>query len=221
MWRSLLAVILLPSLTAAQTPATPPAPVVASTPQTNAHPLKPKYQAYTFYDGVRRGTQEDIAIRLTLSGLVTTLKSPVTGVVPLRLELQPAEGLTFTAVRYPETYARKLSGQADPVQVASWPMIQFKVRADRNATPGPRLLAGKLTFQPIHFDSTVGSVEQMDIGIPITVVEHNAKVQKERWPIAHTPVALIVVMIMLLPVLIPLIVPIYLICAAEGNPGCG
>lgn len=99
--------------------------------------------------------------------------------------------------------------------------IQFKVRASRKAALGLHVLTGKLTFQPVHFDSTVGPLQQVDVMIPVTIVEHDAKVQRQFWPINHVPVALIVVIIVLLPVLIPLIPVIYLVCAAEGSPGCG
>jgi hypothetical protein len=224
MWRSILAVILMPSLTAAQSEPVPSAPAGASNPHsgTAVRDSGPRYHSYTFYDGIRRGREEEVVIRVSVPGFVTTPKSPVQGIVPLKLDLDPADGLTFSGLRYPKGQLRNLKFESQPVPIAWQPEIRFKIKADHSAALGPHVLKGKITFQALPYaGSTPGPVQQIEVQIPITVVEHDAKVQKKPWPIHHTPVALIVVMIILLPVLIPLIVPIYLICAAEGNPGCG
>jgi len=222
MWRSIFAVILLPSLTAAQTQPVPDAPADTYHPPSQAMPRPPlpAYLAFTFYDGIRRGTEEDAAVQLTLSGVVTTPKSPVSGIVPLKLELQPAEGLTLSAFRYPKTYPQKFSFRAEPVPVAFRPVIHFKVRADRTAALAPHVITGKLTFQPIHFDSTLGPVQQLEVAFPITVVEHNAKVRKSTWPFQHMPVGVLIALILLAPLLIALVLPFYLICAVEGPRNC-
>jgi hypothetical protein len=224
MWRSILAVILLPALTAAQSEPIPTAPTGASNPPSVAavRDPGPKYQSYTFYDGIRRGREEEVVIHVSVHGFVTTPKSPVQGVVPLKLDLDPADGLALSVLRYPKGQLRNLKSQSQPVPVAGQPDIRFKIKADRNAALGPHVLKGKITFQALPYaGSTPGPVQQIEVQIPITVVEHDAKVQKQPWPIHHTPVALIVVLIILLPLLIPLMLPIYLICAAEGEPGCG
>jgi len=223
MWRSIFAVLLLPSLTAAQSGNVPSAQTDVSGPKAfpKASRPRPIYDAYGFYDGIRRGTAENVAIRVAPEGFLTTPRSPVPGIIPLKLDLDPIEGLTVSKLRYPKAYNLNAKFHPNPIPIARMDPIQFKVRASQKAPLGLHVLTGKLTFQPVHFDSTVGPAQQVDVMIPITVVEHDAKVQKQPWPMTHTPVALIVVMIVLLPVLIPLIVPIYLICAAEGNPGCG
>jgi hypothetical protein len=100
-------------------------------------------------------------------------------------------------------------------------VIHFKIRADRTAALASQVLTGKLTFQPIHSDSSLGPVQQLEVALPITVVQHNAKVNRTRWPFPHTPVGFVIALILLAPLLIALMLPIYLICAAEGNPGCG
>jgi hypothetical protein len=91
MWRSILAVILLPSLTAAQSQSVPTAPAGASNPPSLAavRDSEPKYQSYTFYDGIRRGREEEVVIGVSVPGFVTTPKSPVQGIVPLKLDLEP------------------------------------------------------------------------------------------------------------------------------------
>src|SRR5271166_465429 len=105
MWRALCAVVLLPSIVAAQSEvavtaqgAQPQSGLSAAT-----APTKPKYRAYTFYNEIRRGTTEDIAVQLAVPGFVTLPQSAVPGIVPLRLELQPAEGFAIGKIRYPKT----------------------------------------------------------------------------------------------------------------------
>ena len=210
MWRSILAVVLLPSLAAAQNPdrgapaATHSEPQQASPTNSSRAPGRttgPTYQTYTFQDAIRRGRREEVAISLSPQGLVTSPKSPVSGIVPLKLELQPADGLTFSAFRYPKTQRRKVKFQAEPVPVLWWPQTFFKIRADPTAALGVHTLQGKLTFQVIDYNlSRVGPVQEMDVQIPITVVEHDAKVQKATWPENHLSAGQIILIIVLLPV---------------------
>jgi hypothetical protein len=217
MWRSILAMMLLPALTAAQTPQ--PTPQHASQPN---HITAPTFRGFTFYDALRRGREEEAAVELQVSGLVTTPKSPVAGITPIKLELQPTDGLTIAAIRYPKGYLRTISSPPHPVSVVAFPRIFFKIHADESARLGLHTLLGKLTFQVVPYDgSTPAPVQQLDVKIPITVVEHDAHIQKANWPVRHIPVGLIVVMIILAPLLIAILGPIYLICAAEGQPGCG
>jgi hypothetical protein len=217
MWRSIFAVLLLPSLTAAQNQPAPLAPPDRSYPTSRAANLDPgpkdpepkdpgpKYKSFTFYDSIRRGREEEIVVSVSAPGLVTTSKSPVQGIVPLSLELDPVDGLSVSGLRYPKTTPRRVKFQSEPVPVVSGPDIRFKIKADRNAVMGTHVLTGKITFQAIPYDgSAPGPVQQVEVQIPISVVEHDAKVQKQPWPIAHVPVALIILIIVLLPVEIPL-----------------
>jgi hypothetical protein len=206
MWRSILAVILLPSLAAAQTQ-TPSVPADTSSPPQRAtpRPPQPSYRPYTFYDQIRRGTQEDIVIQLSPQGWVTSPRSPAPGIVPLKLELQPADGLTVSSFRYPRTQRRKVKFQAEPVPVSRWPETSFKIRADRDAALGLHTLKGKLAFQVVDYGlSSVGPVQEMDVQIPVMVVERNAKVQKASWPAGRLSAGMIVLIIVLLPVEIPI-----------------
>jgi hypothetical protein len=226
MWRSILAVVLLPALAAAQNPGSE----VLAAPQSESHQASatnpgrnlgrttgPTYQTYTFHNAIRRGRQEEAAIRLSPQGLVTSPRSPASGIVPLKLELQPASGLTVSALRYPKAQRRKVKFQVEPVAVSWWPEIFFKVRADETAAPGLHTLQGKLTFQVIDYNGTsVGPVQQLDVQIPMTVVEHDAKVQKANWPENHLSAGMIVLIIVLLPVAVALM-PFYLICMSAGK----
>jgi hypothetical protein len=123
----------------------------------------------------------------------------------LKLELQPADGLTVSSFRYPRTQRRKVKFQAEPVPVSRWPETSFKIRADRDAALGLHTLKGKLAFQVIDYGlSSVGPVQEMDVQIPVMVVERNAKVQKASWPAGRLSAGMIVLIIVLLPVEIPI-----------------
>jgi hypothetical protein len=223
MWRALCAVVLLPSLTAAQSDA---AMAQSVQPQPSlsvaANPTRPVYRPYTYYNEIRQGTTEDLAVQLAVPGFVTLPASQVPGIVPLRLELQPSEGFTVSKIRYPKLHQRKFAFQREPVQVTdAWQSpIQFKLRADPNTPLGPRTVAGNLTFQAISDATGVGAVEEVAVQIPITVVPYDAKVTRANWPIHKMPVAVVVLLIVFLPVLVPLVLPIYLICLAEGPRRC-
>ncbi len=222
MLRSIFAVVLLPSLIAPQTAQTQPVPPVQSvgvkTPQIQRPPMPP-YRSITFYNGIRRGTDEEVAIQVQLSDYFTTPRTPISGIDPLHLELEPADGFTFTHLRYPK--ARK---QSVKFQLAAFPVagsqIYFKVRASQNVPLGIHVLKAKLTVQPVNAILGTGAVRQLDIEIPIKVVEHDARVTKNPWPETHLPVAVWVVIIVLSPVLIAVWLPLNLICTMAGSKGC-
>jgi hypothetical protein len=224
MWRALCAVVLLPSLMAAQSEVGAVAQGIPSQGGGLAEtgPSKPLYSSYTYYNEVRQGTAEDVAVELAVPGFVTLSRSPVPGIVPLRLELQPSAGFTIGKVRYPKTFKRKLPFQAEPVRVttATWDPIQFRLRVDRNVAPGTHTLVGKITFQAIDGVKGVGAIREVDVQIPIMVVRHDAKASRGTWPVRRMPVAVVVLLIVLSPVLIPLVLPIYLICLASGPRTC-
>jgi hypothetical protein len=152
---------------------------------------------------------------------VTLPQSPVPGIVPLRLELQTVEGFTIDKIRYPKTTKRKLALQPEPVRVASaWNPIQFKLHVDRSAALGTHTLVGKMTFQTINEVKGVGEVQEVEVQIPVTVVDHDAKVSRSEWPIHKFPVWAVVLLIVLSPVLVAVAIPAFLICAAVGPRNC-
>lgn len=221
MWRSILAMVLLPSLVAAQTPAEEV--IQQPTPQTNLSqptPLAtPRYQHYAVYDAIRQDAAEEVAIELWLGGFVTVPKSPVSGIVPLKLDLQPAEGLEVRKVDYPKPLSRKVRFQTQSISAAGPPtVIRLKLHADRNARLGAHVLNGKITFQAIHTDATLGPAQELQVQIPVTVVQHNASVHKASYPFSGPPVGLIVTLIILSPVLLALAIPVLVVCGvAEGG----
>ena len=225
MWRSFLAVILMHAFSAAQAQQMQPvvpqgsdtAPVKSSAP---ARPRPATYTPYTLYSSIRRGTQEDAAIRLDAAGIVVMPRTVAAGIVPLRLDLEPSEGLTISKIRYDKGFNRKFSFQDEPISVHGFPLIHFNLRADDNATLGPRVLKGKITFQLIRNDSTLEPAQQLDVLMPITVVEHDAKVSKSEWPGLRHPVGMTILLIALLPLMIPVVLVYYPICWLLGPQTC-
>jgi hypothetical protein len=160
-----------------------------------------------------------VAIGVRLADYFTTPRSPVSGMVPLNLELQPAEGFRFTNLRYPKAHKQKVKFQTAAFPVAD-AEIFFTVHASRDVALGAHVLKGKLTVQPVNMASGVGIVRQLEVEIPINVVEHDAKVVKTGWPFSHLPVAWWVVLIVLSPVLLAIWLPLNLICMMAGSKGC-
>jgi hypothetical protein len=128
------------------------------------------------------------------------------------------EGLKVSKVEYPKPLARKVRFQTQSILAAGPPpAIRLKLHADRNASLGAHTLNGKITFQVIHPDSTLGPVQEMQVQIPITVVEHKASVHKASYPYGRPPVGLVVVLIVLSPVLLALAIPIVVVCGLAGT----
>lgn len=225
MWRSILAVFLAPVLTAAQTAQTQPVPTVAepcaSGTYVHKSPTLPAYHHYTYHDRIRRGRDEEALIQFMVAGDVTTTKSDARGIVPLSLELQPLDGLTVKKLQYPKVVEKKMKFQSEPIKVARSTDIRFKIRVDQNAALGPRVLKGKLTYQLIPRDgSAPGAVQTLDVEIPVTIVEHNAKVQRAAYPFQHMPAALIVALIVFSPLLVAAAVvssPFWIVCLASRS----
>ena len=225
MWRSILAVFLAPVLTVAQTAQNQPVPTVPEPCNSGTYvkkvPSLPKYDHYTYHDRIRRGRDEDAVIQVLVAGDVTTMKSDAHGIVPLSLELQPLDGLTVKKLQYPKVVEKKVKFQSEPIKVARSTDIHFKIRADQNAALGSRVLKGKLTYQLIPWDgSGPGAVQTIDVEIRLTIVEHDAKVQRAAYPYQHTPAALIVAMIVFAPLLVAAAVvssPFWITCWASGS----
>jgi hypothetical protein len=225
MWRSVLAVVLLPSLTAAKAPPQGAPEFSKETvnailygPSRTLPAPQPLYRAYTRYDAIRRGRDEEVGIQLRTDGFVTSAKSAVPGVVPLKLEFEPLDGVTVKEIHDPKVDGGLLKFKGEPVKATRWPYVHFKIRADRNAPLGLRVLKGKFTFQQFSSDgSGIGPVEQVDLRIPLNVMEHDAVVHKTDFPYAPTPAWEIVVLIIAVPVLIAIVLPFFLLCVATGR----
>jgi hypothetical protein len=127
--------------------------------------------------------------------------------------------LTFGKFKYPKVQPRHLKFRPEPVSAAVAPIVRFQVRAVPDAPLGPHLIKGRVTFQAIHNDSGPGPVEQIDIQIPVMVVEKDAPVHKVAWPFYSMPIGMWIGLILLAPLLLA-VLPFYLICvwAARSCP---
>ena len=220
----MLIVILLPSLTAAQDAAVrqnnPPPSAEQSqrlAQEWRAH--QPPYSSYTLYHQVRRGTSEDVAVLVQSrdqNGYFTTPNSPVAGIVPLNLQLEAAPGFTVTHLRYPKARKQRVKFQQAKFPIAG-SKILVKLDADRTVELGSHVLNGKLSFESIDEVSGKRTIHQIDIEIPITVVEHDAKVQKTGdGPFYHMPASTMIMLIVLIPILLPLM----LLCEIASGGNC-
>jgi hypothetical protein len=147
-----------------------------------ASAVAPTSRHFTYYTELRRGSTELAAIIVSLPEYVTSPRSPVSGVIPLKLELQSSDGVTAKDFNYPATAKRSFSflPQRVPVIVFTDVLINFRVCADKSAALGPHTMKGKVTFQVIS-DVGVSSVQQMNIQLALTVVEHDVRVQRTEW----------------------------------------
>src|SRR5690348_8821970 len=177
MWRSLCIVVLLPSLVIAQSRE---AVVPAAIPPSGRD--RASWRQATYYSEIRRGTSEKAAVELVLHDpryFFTSPRFPIPGVVPLGLELEDQDGITITKIEYPQTF--KLVTHRGKVRVAGSGVIQFRIRVSRDVPLGPHLVKGRLTFQLATAQGVLGTPEQADVEVPLTVVEQNAKVTRSPW----------------------------------------
>jgi hypothetical protein len=226
MWRAICAAVLLPALAAAQNQNGEPVPTAvnpaAVTVKTGSMKPSPKlYREFTYFNQIRQGSDENVALELAASSFVTTSQSSVPAGIPLKLELEPAAGFTFGKVRYPKGYAEKFPFQPTPIHVRdiSHAPLQFKLRANRGVALGEHTLKGTLTFQTVS-RAGISALQTVNLEIPVRVVEHNAKVMKAPYPYTGLAKGWIVLMIVLLPVLIPLLLIYYPICGLAGPSRC-
>jgi hypothetical protein len=133
----------------------------------------------------------------------------VSGIKPVSLTLDPEPGLNVSKVTYAKSdLKKKFKSRSDeiPVRYGGWFPVEIKLSAGATAALGPQLVRGKFTYQTIS-DAGVSEVQQMDVVLPVTVVEHNATVTKAaNWPFYHMSVAATIGLVMLCIVLLPLLI---------------
>ncbi len=101
MWRSVLVVLLMPSMLLAQEPAT-------SGNKVDSQPaLRQDYHVVTEWQTMRRGTSEKAIIRFFLiPGYIVSPYEPSRDLVPLKIEFEESNGLAATSFRF-DTDRRK------------------------------------------------------------------------------------------------------------------
>jgi hypothetical protein len=79
--------------------------------------------------------------------------------------------------------------------------FRFKVRALPNAQSGSSTVHGSLTFQTISATG-VSQLQAISVPIPVTVVEHNARVETEASYLRGPSSTRVVLTVLLAPVLL-------------------
>lgn len=194
MWRSAWCAVLLPSLVFSQEigAANPNLPTVQGQPQHQQ--LRMRY--FTYYSEVRRGRREKAAIELSL---IVDNGQYLPAVLPLNLELEQTDGFTVSKVKYPRTYEYITAPYGGyKIRHANGGSVKFRLRVDRKVNLGVHTLKGRLRFQIVTEKGALAP-QEIEVVIPLRVVEHNAKVTK-CWPYRWVPSKK--ELILLLPVLI-------------------
>jgi len=138
--------------------------------------------------------------------------------LPLRLELESNVGITVNSVEYPRSDKTKVSFRNASIPTAHSGIIKFRIRADRQAEPGVHILRGRLTFQTVTATG-VSAPQQIEVQVPLTVVEHNARVAKS-WPYSDLSKGEIIALIVLAPLAVVLIIPMGLACEMGFDAAC-
>ena len=216
MIRELIAILLVGVTLQAQTQAT-------QTDLNNKPPAQPipRVETYQHYNELRRGSSDDVGIVLIVNGSLTSPRSTVTGLIPVSLTLQPEPGLSYSKLKYPKSSPMKFPFRNDTIPAHSgWFPIEMKLHADKDAALGIHYVHGKFRYQEITRDG-ISAEQEMDVSLPVTVVEQNAHVTKsEHWPFYHMPIAEVIGLVILCIVLLPIIIaimPFYLICLGSGR----
>jgi hypothetical protein len=222
MGRTLLTMLLMAAVTQAQVGVLP-----VSLPQpTRMDPTRmPRWiHVVPQYQELRRESDEKVLLAVTLNPTslsATTYwgaPSPKSGPFgPTELKIEVTEGLTATAFEYSGFKTVAVASSEKPVHVIGPNFIDmhFKLHASRTVPLGDHLLKGKLRFQRIG-KVGVSVPQELEFSIPIRVVEHNAKVAKDRSYRQNLTPLQITGMVLLIPVMVPLI----LLAAATGWDGC-
>jgi hypothetical protein len=265
MWRSILAVVLLPSIVWAQQQSLPVPEM-----QENAATKDPRptYKALIEPRTIRPGKTEKAVVVLLLSqGLVVSRNESSRDLFPMKIEFEERDGLTATSFSFPPDQRRsfafhdeamrkeKMLESFDEVNhvdssAANFPKadsrtridtrvtrdaagrvtirdtrvrvqdgnslrVEFKLKASKSARLGEHLLRAKVTLQSIS-DSGVLAPQQIEVQLPVTVVDHDAKAKNTktaRSDAGGTPILIWI----LAPLLIPLMVVMAIVCGIRGE----
>jgi hypothetical protein len=220
MWRSVLAILLVPSLLWSQNSVfTPPAtqnphsnPALASVPESS-------YQPFTQLQTIRRGTMEKAAVLFSLgSDPIVSPRNCGNKVIPLKLEFGSLDGIIVSDFQFPPDCKTRFAFQDNRIRVLEAKLaIRFKVRALPKAALGEHVLKGKLTYQVVRGNEVL-PLQDMDVQLPLTVVDHDAATKNSPENLqtfgssSHTPVPVWILM----PVIIPAVALMVLFCVAAG-----
>jgi hypothetical protein len=131
------------------------------------------------HNKLRRGRDEQLAIvpaTLSRECLAQTSIGHRFDADPSSLHLEPAPDFT---IRFGDGKNFKSESTAFFTQTNSGKVILLNIKADRNMPMGDYVIRGKLGFFATVKESCSG---QQEVIIPMTIVDHDAKVAKNEWP---------------------------------------
>ncbi|HLK07493.1 MAG TPA: hypothetical protein VKV30_06125 [Candidatus Angelobacter sp.] len=135
------------------------------------------------HNKLRRGRAEQVAVFPVMSAqgqsACTDKDNPRPSVYSLRLN--PVKGFS---VLYGDGKKFSAAEVGLFTRTKNGDVILFKLRAEDDLPPGNYMLTGKLTFLNSY-------LTEMDIAIPVTVVEHDAHVAENSWhfkPVTESPI---------------------------------
>jgi hypothetical protein len=179
------------------------------------------FAVYQYYSELRRGTTEYVELipMLPRDAALTSPVATVQGITPATGELEVPDGLTFAKPQYPKPYKRRFKFAAQPIPVLGTRYsIRLKVSAAKDAHLGQRIVTGKLTYQTID-DAGLSAVQQIDVDIPVTTVDHKKHVHKTKdFPLQISGPGLVLIF-----VLAPFLISFEIVCSilTMGSQGCG
>jgi len=140
----------------------------------------PQLSVFQRYSQARRDREQEVLVVFCVAthknaGCPLSTSPSLGQFMPAFLELESSDGLT---VRYRE--GEKYQPQRPGAPIPAGAITFLKVRIPRDAALGARTLRGKLTFQAIQ--PVNSPQQQLDLTIPLSVVEHSAKVKDTGWP---------------------------------------
>ncbi len=170
------------------------------------------------YGKLRRGRIEELAIHLERSQTTCPGCTPGQNRQPYvqmqSLEIEPAKGFSVQFSYDGKHFRSRNKGNI--VFTKGGAVILAKLKAQKDLGLGEYVLRGKLWFQVIGKGRNSGP-EQVEILIPVTVVDHDAPIVKSSWryaPVPGHPLRTTVATILLGPLLLPAVLVIILYCVA-------
>jgi hypothetical protein len=176
----------------------------------------PQVRVIQHHDKLRRDRDERIVVFSVFppsnSQTCPTQSAPC--LYPFSLQLEPTEGFRFRF--YSDRGGFKSRDQAHIVSTEGAMAFLLQVRAARNVPLGEHAIKGRLQFTVMgHPESS----PEIEIVLPVTVVDHDAKVTENPWPF-HTyplhPVRLKVETALLIP-LMPFLFALYVVSSHTGG----
>jgi hypothetical protein len=135
-----------------------------------------------FYE-LRQGTEEYAQILLYGEGrfAIVSPDSRDPRVKPTEMEIQLPRGFHVSVIRYPHGTEKRFAFDATPVRVLKYPRDRdrlsyvFKVGAGQDVPPGEYTLKARIPVRIVN-DGGISQPRFLDTEVPITVVNHKAKV---------------------------------------------